>query len=125
MRRRPISFDEKIDARYVRLSEAECWIWQGSLHEGVPAINLRHVMRYIYERTFGPIPPGMTLRRRDHRPDCNPTKHACIHLRCVNPHHVIPAPGGRGLYRRAVSWDNTSSEVAAEYKRRWRNSRKG
>ena len=61
MLRRPITFDEKIDARFTRRAESQCWWWEGSLKEGRPAINLRHVTRYIYEREIAPIPPGMVL----------------------------------------------------------------
>lgn len=124
MLRRPITFDEKVDARFVRRGQAECWWWTGSLKEGRPAINLRHVMRYIYEREIAPIPPGMVLVRTDHRESCRDKTEVCPHMRCVNPYHVTPKPGRSGLYDRDVQHDLTSSERAAEYKRRVRRNRR-
>lgn len=124
MLRRPITFDEKVDARFTRRSQSECWWWTGSLKEGRPAINLRHVVRYIYEREVAPIPPNMVLVRTDHRPECHHIDQMCPHMRCVNPYHVVPKPGRSGLYDREVSHDITSSERAAVYKRRVRSTRK-
>jgi hypothetical protein len=124
MLRRPITFDEKVDARFVRRGQTECWWWTGSLKEGRPAINLRHVMRYIYEREIAPIPPGMVLVRTDHKDFCRDKSAPCPHMRCVNPYHVTPKPGRSGLYDRDVTHDLTSSERVAQYKRRVRARQK-
>lgn len=124
MLRRPITFDEKVNARYTPRGLHQCWWWEGSLKEGRPAINLRHVVRYIYERDIAPIPPNMVLVRTDHRPECRDKSTPCQHMRCVNPYHVTPRPGRSGLYEREVSHDLTSSGHTAGYKRRVRKNRR-
>jgi len=123
MPRRPITFDEKVNARFTRRAQSQCWWWDGSLKEGRPALNLRHVTRYIYEREIAPIPPGMRLIRTDHDPTCRPMAFLCPHFRCVNPWHVRLEPGRGGIYEREVSHDLESSERAAIYKRRVRANR--
>jgi len=125
MLRRPITFDEKVDARFRRRSRSECWWWEGSLKEGRPAINLRHVTRYIYEREIAPIPPGMRLYRTDHDPDCKPKARKCEHFRCVNPWHLRVGPGQGGIYERDVNHELTDPERAAIYKRRVRENSRG
>jgi hypothetical protein len=124
MHRYPITFDEKVNARFKRRSQSQCWWWEGSLKQGRPAINLRHVTRYIYEREIAPIPPGMRLLRTDHSPDCRPLQFQCEHFRCVNPWHVRLGPGKGGIYERDVSHDLESSDRAATYKRRVRANRR-
>jgi len=121
MLRIPISFDEKVDARFTRRSQSQCWWWVGSLKEGRPAINLRHVTRYIYEREIAPIPPGMRLIRTDHTRFCE-RHQACEHYRCVNPFHFRLAPGKGGIYERENSHDLRSPERITEYKRRVRKN---
>jgi hypothetical protein len=121
MLRHPITFDEKVNARFVKRSQSQCWWWEGSLQQGRPAINLRHVTRYIYEREVAPIPPGMVLVRTDHDPECK-RQQRCAHYRCVNPWHLRLAPH-RG-YERDVSYDLESSERSAIYKRRVRANRR-
>jgi hypothetical protein len=120
MLRRQITFDEKVDARFVRRAQSQCWPWEGSLQQGRPAIGLRHVTRYIYEREIAPIPPGMRLIRTDHGPECRPRERQCEHFRCVNPWHLRVAPGRGGIYERDVRYDMRSSEQSAIYKRRVR-----
>jgi hypothetical protein len=119
MLRRPITFDEKVNARFQKRAQSQCWWWEGSLKEGRPAINLRHVMRYIYAREVAPIPPGMVLVRTDHDSTCK-RRRLCEHHRCVNPWHVRLAPNKGGVYERDVSHDLESSERTAVYKRRVR-----
>ncbi len=123
MLRKPISFDEKVDARFTRRSQSQCWWWVGSLKEGRPAINLRHVTRYIYEREVAPIPPGMVLMRTDHTPSCRLRQEQCEHYRCVNPYHFRLAPGRGGTYERENSHDLRSPERITEYKRTVRKNR--
>jgi hypothetical protein len=123
MLRRPITFDEKVNARFTRRSQSQCWWWDGSLKEGRPALNLRHVTRYIYEREIAPIPPGMRLVRTDHGPLCRPRKTMCEHFRCVNPWHVRLEPNKGGTYQREVNHELQSSERTAIYKRRFREKR--
>lgn len=125
MLRRPITFDEKVDARFTRRTRTECWWWDGSLKEGRPAINLRHVTRYIYEREVAPIPPGMALYRTDHTDWCGVRRdRTCIHHRCVNPWHVRLVPHRGGTYQREVNHDLESTERAATWKRRVRSNRR-
>jgi len=120
MQRRPITFDEQVNARFTPRSQSECWWWRGSLKEGRPAINLRHVMRYIYEREIAPIPPGMILVRSDHTDACGLRRQRCIHDQCVNPYHVRLHASRWGIYERDVGHDLASPERAKEYKRRVR-----
>lgn len=122
MLRRPITFDEKVDARFTKGPQSACWWWEGSLKEGRPALGLRHVMRYIYQREIAPIPPGMVLVRADHTADCRPHER-CRHWRCVNPWHVRLVPSHRGLYEREVTHELESSERTAIWKRRVRAAR--
>lgn len=124
MERRPITFDEKIDARYTATSQSQCWFWTGSLKEGRPSLNLRHVMRYIYEREVAPIPPGMALYRTDHGPECHTKRTPCAHLRCVNPWHVQLGPARGGLYERDVNHDLESTDRTTMWKRRVRGNKR-
>jgi hypothetical protein len=119
-----MTFDEKINARYTAGPQSQCWFWQGSLKEGRPSLNLRHVMRYIYEREVAPIPPGMTLYRTDHTVECRTRREQCVHLRCVNPWHVQLGPGRGGLYEREVNHDLESTERTTLRKRRVRGNRR-
>jgi hypothetical protein len=119
MLRRPITFREKVYARFTRRSQSQCWWWLGSLQQGRPAINLRHVTRYIYEQEIAPIPPGMVLVRTDHSPTCQRKKH-CEHYRCVNPWHFRLAPNRGGIYERENAYALESSERSAIYKQRVR-----
>jgi hypothetical protein len=114
--RRPIAFREKVEARYVRKGRGPCWMWEGSLSHGRPALNLRHVLRYIYEWERGPIPMGHTLQRRDHRiPECYELAFQCRHWLCVNPWHVEPIPNRRGIYKREKNWDGTRTDHTLQY----------
>lgn len=97
-------------------------MWEGSLHNGRPALNLRYVLRYIYEQERGPIPPGMTLWRTDHRSDCD--METCRHLLCVNPYHVRLLPRTNGLYRRPQEWDGTTTDHTLHYLRKQRARKK-
>ena len=123
MIRRPITFDEKVNARFTPRSRSECWWWRGSFKEGRPAINLRHVTRYIYEREVAPIPPGMVLVRADHDSFCPRRGELCVHYRCVNPWHLRLQPSRGGLYEREVEHDLESPDRVAVYKRRMRANR--
>lgn len=123
MLRKPITFDEKVNARFTRRSQSQCWMWEGSLKEGRPAINLRHVTRYIYEREIAPIPPGMRLIRTDHGPDCK-RRVLCEHYRCVNPWHQRLVPSRGGIYDRDVNHDLVTSERATIRKRQVRKNRR-
>ena len=91
-------------------------MWEGSLNHGKPAINLRPVLRYIYEWERGPIPGGHTLQRRDHKfPACPDVDWKCRHWECVNPWHVEPVPQRRGLYKRERNWDGTKTDHTLHY----------
>lgn len=122
MLRNPITFNEKVNARFKRRAQSVCWWWEGSLKEGRPAINLRHVARYIYEQEIAPIPPGMVLVRTDHTADCK-SRQLCAHYQCVNPWHLRLVPSKGGTYEREVNHDLDSSERAATWKRRVREKK--
>lgn len=117
MRKVPITFDEKVDARYVRGPRDQCWMWDGGLQQGRPAINLRHVTRYIFEREFGRIPEGHTLWRSDHTDDC-PRGGVCRHLLCVNPYHLQLRPTTFGLQERDNEWAIDDTTRVSGYKKR-------
>src|SRR5688572_28171558 len=124
MDRVPISFDEKVDARFTRLNRNACWLWEGSLIHGRPAINLQHVTRYIYEREREQIPAGYSLWRTDHTVGCQRGKR-CRHWLCVNPWHVELRPIPNGAYQRDIERDITeSTEHVREYKMRALSRRK-
>src|SRR5678816_4632299 len=89
-------------------------MWEGSLDHGYPALNLRMVLRHIYQWERGAIPPGHTLRRTDHTVHCFDVDQ-CRHGQCVNPWHVEPIPNRRGLYKRARSWDPTRTDHTLHY----------
>jgi hypothetical protein len=100
MDRRPITFDEKVQARYVRRDRSVCWLWNGDMSvDGFPRIGDKKVIRYIFEQEFGPIPEGYVLWRDDHTATCRPTM-KCRHRRCVNPHHMRLVKSWGGLYER-------------------------
>ena len=124
MDKTPITFREKVEARYVRRGISACWMWEGSLLHGRPALNLRHVIRFIFEWERGPIPPGHTLWRRDHSWDCRDADGHCRHWLCVNPYHVEPMPRGSGLYRREREWDGSTTEHTTHYLKKQRARRK-
>jgi hypothetical protein len=112
----PISYREKVEARYIKKGRGPCWMWEGSLSHGRPAINLRHVLRYIYEWERGPIPAGHTLKRTDHQfPTCLDLAGECRHHLCVNPWHVTPRPNRWGIYPRERNWDGTKTDHTLLY----------
>lgn len=119
MPKNTITFKEKVQARYVRKDRGSCWIWQGSLHEGRPALNLRNVVRFIFEQEFGAIPEGYTLWRVDHGEQCRRGT-PCRHLLCVNPYHVQLRDRSIGLHERENSWGIDDPERIRWYKERER-----
>ena len=81
----------------------ECWLWRGSLNTinsyGRFTLNGRSNNRpdkIVYEKTYGPIPTGMTLI------------HTCPHKHCVNPDHVVLGP----ISREALFWANVPERPA-------------
>ena len=80
--------------KHVLENEQGCWIWQkGKTHNGYPLVSVARVMRYAhrlqYERTKGPIPPGMDL------------DHLCRNRDCINPEHLEPVTRSENLRRGA------------------------
>lgn len=98
-------------------------MWEGSLMHGLPAINLRHVLRFIYQWERGPIPARHTLSRRDHSDSCRDVSYKCRHRLCVNPFHVVPVAKASGLYPREREWDGTTTEHTLHYLRKQRARR--
>lgn len=57
----------------------DCWLWTGSQRNGYGRSTRRSGKhRELYERSRGPVPPGMEL------------DHLCRVRRCVNPQHLEP-----------------------------------
>lgn len=74
----------------------ECWIWQATVNRNGYAMmfiegKMRSVHRWSYEHFIGPIPEGLQLDHLCHTndPSCS-AGDACLHRRCVNPHHLQP-----------------------------------
>ena len=100
MQRKPITYAERVEARYTRRDRDSCWLWEGSLFvDGRPRLNDYPVTRYIFEQEFGPIPRGYVIWRDDHTETCRPAT-PCRHIRCVNPHHMRLVKSWSGLYER-------------------------
>lgn len=89
---------EYVCNRMPKLSESECWPWQGEINaEGYGRLAKRFrfelAHRATYELLVGPIPSGLDI------------DHLCFNRRCVNPKHMEPVTRGvnaaRGVARRA------------------------
>ena len=69
-----------------RGSDAECWLWRGTLVEGYGQFRVGGkrvgAHRYAYELLVGEIPPGLQL---DHV-----RAWGCVNRNCVNPAHLEP-----------------------------------
>lgn len=89
-----------IDPRFfakIEESPNGCWLWTGA-QNGRGYGKLRRdnknwlAHRFIYEMMVGVIPYGLDLDHTCHNEDlsCNGGP-SCIHRRCVNPSHLLPA----------------------------------
>jgi len=82
----PLLYLERIDARYDKPSENECWVWTGSLNlDGYGQANAGYVdgkqkkiytHRAMYELYVGQIPLDLTI------------DHLCRNRACGNPKHL-------------------------------------
>lgn len=83
----PLVYLERIDARYKKPSDDECWVWTGCLsaagygraHTGYDASGKQNTVithQAMYELYVGQIPPGLTI------------DHLCGNKACGNPSHM-------------------------------------
>ena len=82
----PLLYLERIDARYTKPSEDECWVWTGYLnssgygHAHAGYVNGKQKMilthRAMYELYVGQIPLDLTI------------DHLCRNRACGNPKHL-------------------------------------
>ena len=71
-----------------------CWTWnKGVMGTGYGQFYAdgRQVLahRYVYEITYGPIPPGMVVDHECHNDSDCAGGRDCPHRRCVNPAHLF------------------------------------
>jgi len=108
--------------------EAECWLWTGSLSkEGYGRIGLaqwsgtRQAHRVVYTLLIGPVPDNLDIDHVCHNADneCLGGR-TCLHRRCVNPEHLIPASRaenvsrGRGRQRTIRRMHRTRGHMVAD-----------
>lgn len=93
--RRQLARINNLDDWYSVDSATGCWIWLGKLtRDGYGVVHIGGsatvAHRVIYERTYGPVPPGKEL------------DHACPHgpkKACVNPDHLDPVTHAENMQR--------------------------
>lgn len=60
-----------IEAYFERGAPDECWPWMGGrVHFGYGRYRGLYAMRVMYEREYGPIPPGLMIRHKCDNPPC-------------------------------------------------------
>ena len=84
----PLLYLERIDARYTKPSENECWVWTGYLMRGgygrayAGKVNNKKKMilthRAMYELYVGQIPLDLTIDHLCRNPACGNPKHLRI-----------------------------------------------
>lgn len=78
-------------------SDSGCWLWTGTIQpNGYSSFYFegRTVRghRWSYEHFIGPIPDGLQIDHRCHKPSDCQLGDDCPHRRCVNPDHLEPVP---------------------------------
>lgn len=99
-----------------------CWEWTGSRDQYGYGSVKRWQGRYLgthrvaYEMLIGPVPDGLQLDHTCHNEDlsCDGGR-TCLHRRCVNPAHLVPA----------THKENTSRGRAGQGKKRATSSHCG
>lgn len=67
-----------LESKYVALSDAECWLWQGTQLDDYGTFGKQRAHRAVYLAAGLTIPDGYTL------------DHLCYTPLCVNPNHLEP-----------------------------------
>ena len=99
----PLVHLERIDARYTKPSEDECWVWTGCLnHDGYGQASAGYVdkkqkmiytHRAMYELHVGQIPLNLTIDHLCRNPACGNPKHLRILTISENISHGDSANG--------------------------------
>ena len=108
----PLDYLERIDARYDKPSEDECWIWTGFLAKGYGYANVGYVNgkqkmigthRAMYELYVGQIPLDLTI------------DHLCRNRACGNPKHMRILTFSENLSIKSANAKKTHCPQGHEY----------
>lgn len=103
-------------------SDSDCWFWTGPTRGGygvlslpAPAGTRKTILahRYAYERSAGPIPPGMLVM------------HSCDNPLCVNPRHLSAGTWRDNNEDRSRKGRSGARQFTDEDRRKYSDARRG